>query len=83
MTGGGIDYDDILVVDRSLTPQHNNIAVSLVDGRTTVKKFYCQINYLKLVTENSAYKKIVLSNQDKIKIQGVVVHIMKDTGAIK
>jgi hypothetical protein len=36
--------------------------------------------FIEPVPENSTYKEVILSNRDQIEIQGIVVHIMKDTG---
>ncbi len=36
MTGAGIDDGDILVIDRSLEPRNNAVAVCFIDGEFTV-----------------------------------------------
>jgi SOS-response transcriptional repressor LexA len=38
MQGAGLDDGDLLVIDRSLEPQHNKIAVCFIDGEFTVKR---------------------------------------------
>ena len=38
MQGAGIDDGDLLVIDRSLQPQHDKIAVCFIDGEFTVKR---------------------------------------------
>ena len=35
MTGAGIDDGDILVIDRSLEPQNNKVAICFIDGEFT------------------------------------------------
>jgi DNA polymerase V len=37
MIDAGIDDKDVLVVDRSLEPQNNKIAICFIDGEFTVK----------------------------------------------
>ena len=38
MIGAGIDDGDILVIDRSLEPRNNAVAVCFIDGEFTVKE---------------------------------------------
>jgi DNA polymerase V len=38
MIDAGIDDKDVLVVDRSLEPQNNKIAICFIDGEFTVKR---------------------------------------------
>lgn len=83
MIGAGIDLNDILVVDSRLEPKHGNIVIALIDGKTTVKRFYKKGEVLKLVPENPDFPEILLKKNDRLQIQGVVVHIMKSTDIAK
>ena len=38
MIGAGLDDNDLLVIDRSLEPENNKIAVCFLDGEFTVKR---------------------------------------------
>ena len=38
MIDAGLDDNDLLVIDRSLEPEHNKIAVCFIDGEFTVKR---------------------------------------------
>ncbi|MEM9680771.1 MAG: translesion error-prone DNA polymerase V autoproteolytic subunit, partial [Bacteroidota bacterium] len=38
MINAGLDDNDLLVIDRSLEPEHNKIAVCFIDGEFTVKR---------------------------------------------
>lgn len=38
MIGAGLDDNDLLVIDRSIEPQNNKIAVCFIDGEFTVKR---------------------------------------------
>ena len=38
MTGAGIFPGDLLIVDRSLTPAHNDIVIAVVHNELTVKR---------------------------------------------
>lgn len=40
MTGAGIHPGDLLVVDRSLTPRHNDIVIAVLHGELTVKRLW-------------------------------------------
>ena len=77
MVEAGITDGDILIVDRSITPQYGFIVIAVVDGEFTVKR-YVQIGgkpYLK--PENKRLKLIDISEIDQFEISGVVVHCIK------
>ena len=38
MINAGLSDGDLIVIDRSLDPQHNKIAVCFIDGDFTVKR---------------------------------------------
>ena len=76
MLGAGIFSGDILVVDRSLGAQENNIVIEVVDGDLTVKR----INYTKtgvtLSPENDAYEPIHIGKDEELTIWGVVTNVI-------
>ncbi len=41
MTNAGINDDDLLVVDRSLTPADGDVVIAALDGEFTVKTYRC------------------------------------------
>lgn len=77
MTGAGIDDGDILVIDRSLEPQNNKIAVCLIDGEFTVKRIKKDTDSLFLMPENKQYKPIKIEDHNDLIIWGLVTHVIK------
>ena len=74
MTGAGIYADDMLVVDRSIEPKHNNIVLAILNNDFTVKRFYKRGGVVKLVAENPIYPPIVIKEGDDFTVWGVVTY---------
>lgn len=72
----GIFHNDILVVDRSVKPQHGDIVVAQVDSEFTVKEL-CLRPQLMLVPRNCAYRPICLANDNELQIFGVVTNVVR------
>lgn len=79
MTGIGIYPGSILVVDKSLAPNSNNIVVALVDGELMVKRLYKRGKVIKLLSENAAYPPIVFSEGQELIVWGVVTYVISPT----
>lgn len=77
MTGAGIDDGDILVVDRSLEPQNNKIAICFIDGEFTVKRIKLENEEVYLMPENKNYKPIKISEENDLIIWGIVTYVIK------
>ena len=77
MTGAGIDDGDILVIDRSIEPQNNKVAVCLIDGEFTVKRIKMEGNSLFLIPENSLYKSIKIEEHNELIVWGIVTYVIK------
>lgn len=77
MIEAGIEDKDILVVDRSLEPKNNKIAVCLLDGEFTVKRIKVTKEGLFLMPENKAYKPIQITEENQIQIWGIVTYVIK------
>lgn len=77
MTGAGIDDGDILVIDRSIEPINDKIAVCLIDGEFTVKRIQREENALFLMPENSLYKPIKIEEYNDFIIWGIVTYVIK------
>ncbi len=77
MIGAGIDDGDILVIDRSLEPQNNKIAVCLIDGEFTVKRIKKEENELFLMPENKQYQAIKIEEHNDLIIWGLVTYVIK------
>jgi len=77
MIGAGIDDGDILVIDRSLDPQNNKIAVCFVDGEFTVKRIQVEKNAILLMPENKNYNPIKITEENNFIIWGIVTYVIK------
>lgn len=77
MVGAGIDDGDLLVVDKSLDPKHNTIAVCFIDGEFTVKRLKVSGGDVYLQPENPSYKAIKVTNDNDFQVWGIVTHVIK------
>lgn len=77
MIGAGIEDGDILVIDRSIEPQNNKIAVCFIDGEFTVKRIKIENEEVYLMPENKNYKPIQISEENNLIIWGIVTYVIK------
>lgn len=76
MIGAGIHDDDLLVVDRSLTPRDGSIVIAALDGELTVKRYRRHGARVTLAAENDDYEPIELSGDMRLDIWGVVTAVI-------
>ncbi len=77
MEGAGLLDGDLIVIDRSLNPENNKIAVCYIDGEFTVKRIKITRNKLYLKPENKDYKEIEIKEDNELLIWGVVTFVIK------
>ena len=77
MLGAGIDDGDLLVIDKSLSPENGKIAVCFIDGDFTVKRIVKEKGKLYLKAENKKYKSIEISGESELIIWGIVEYVIK------
>ena len=77
MQGAGLDDGDLLVIDRSLEPQHDKIAVCYIDGEFTVKRLKVAAEGIFLMPENPNYKRIKMNEENELIIWGIVTYVVK------
>lgn len=77
MIGAGLDDSDLLVIDRSLEPQHNKIAVCFLDGEFTVKRLKVKHDGIWLQPENPEYEPIKITKENDFVIWGIVTNVIK------
>ena len=73
MEGARIFSGDILVVDRSISPESGKIVVAAVYGEMVVKRLKITREQTLLLSEKEGYEPIVISDNDECFIWGVVV----------
>ncbi|MEZ4839540.1 LexA family protein [Flavobacterium sp.] len=77
MIGAGIDDGDIMVIDRSLEPKNNKIAVCFLDGEFTVKRIKVTQKEVFLIPENKLFEPIKITEENQLIIWGIVTYIIK------
>ena len=77
MENAGLSDGDIIVIDRSLNPESNKIAVCFIEGDFTVKRIIKKGRELYLKPENKNYKKIIIKEEDQLMIWGIVTYVIK------
>ena len=77
MLEAGIDDGDLLVIDKSLSPENGKIAVCFIDGDFTVKRIVKEKGKLYLKAENKKYKSIELSEESELIVWGIVEYVIK------
>ncbi|SFU53037.1 DNA polymerase V [Pustulibacterium marinum] len=77
MINAGLNEGDMLVVDKSISPQHNQIAVCAIDGEFTVKRLYMGKDGLYLMPENDKYLPIKVEEFNDFRIWGIVTYVVK------
>ena len=77
MKNAGIYDGDLLVIDKSLAPQDNKIAICQIDGEFTVKRIKIEKDIVWLIAENEDYKPIKVTPENELMIWGIVIHSIK------
>lgn len=77
MKNCGIDDGDLLVIDKSIPPSNNKIAVCYIDGEFTVKRINVNEGACWLIPENKNYKPIKITEDNDFQIWGIVTHVIK------
>ena len=77
MINAGLEDGDLIVIDRSIEPINNKIAVCFIEGEFTVKRLIVKKNKIWLKPENSSYKPIEVNDDDQLIIWGIVTNVIK------
>ena len=72
MLGAGINNDDILLVDRAISPQHGQIVCAIVDNYFTVKYLHRKHGKFRLVAADPTIPDIIPNEAQTIEVWGVV-----------
>jgi DNA polymerase V len=73
----GVEDGDVLVIDRSLEPVNDAVAVCFIDGEFTVKRLHVKKNICYLLPENEAYEPISVDEDNNFIIWGIVTYVIK------
>jgi DNA polymerase V len=77
MIDAGLNDNDLLVIDRSLEPSNNKIAVCCLDGEFTVKRLRVDGNEVWLQPENPDYPIIKITEENDFMVWGIVTNVIK------
>ena len=77
MINAGLNDNDLLIIDKSLEPEHNKIAVCFLDGEFTVKRLRVEKDGVWLQPENDNYKAIKITQENQFIIWGIVTNVIK------
>ncbi len=77
MINDGVDDGDLLVIDRSVEPYENCLAVCFLDGEFTLKKVRLDGDDLLLVPANEKFKPIRVKKDNDFYVWGVVRYLIK------
>lgn len=70
MQGVGIYDQDLLIIDRSLTPRTGHVVIAAIDGELCCKQI--DLEGKRLVSANKHYAPIYLTEEQDLIIEGVV-----------
>lgn len=76
MTDAGIHDQDLLLVDRGISPVPGRIVVAVVDGEYTVKRLDLVGEHLVLRAEAAGYRDIIPGELSEASIWGVVTWVL-------
>lgn len=76
MIDAGIRSNDILIVDRSLTPTNNKVVVVRINDEFTVKRIQYAADKIMLLADNDNYKPIEITKSTDFEIWGVVTFVI-------
>lgn len=78
MIEDGIFNGDYIVVQEKETPSNGEMVVALVNnGEATLKRFYKEKDHIRLQPANSTMEPIIVPKTTPIKIQGVVIGVIR------
>lgn len=77
MKDAGIGDGDLLVIDKSIQPTNDRIAVCYIDGDFTVKRIKIENDCIWLIPENETYTPIKVTSDNDFIIWGIVTHVIK------
>ncbi len=73
-----IKPNDILIIDRSLKPQHKSIITAFYNGSPLCKEFFIKQKKTYLRSFNPKFKALEVQREDELEIFGVVIGLSRD-----
>ena len=76
MVGSRITTGDILIVDRSLSPQNQNVILAILNGNFIVKKLLISNNDFYILSDNKYANQIKINSEMEFYVWGVVTYVI-------
>lgn len=76
MIGIGIRDNELLVVDRSLEPRDNKVAVCYIDGKFTVKRLKVEKDRILLMSANKKFQPIEVTKENDFIVWKIVIKVL-------
>ena len=77
MKDAGVDNEDLLVIDKSLSYRNGALAVCFIDGEFTLKRIKVENNTIMLMPANKDYQPIIVKEDSDFIVWGIVTYIIK------
>lgn len=77
MEGADIQDGDIVVIDKSLEPSNESIAVCYIDGEFTLKRIKIEKDKVWLMPANPSFKPIEVTEDNHFIVWGIVTYVIK------
>lgn len=77
MQDDGIESGDFLLVDRSISPFDQALAICVLNNEFTIKRLEKRGNRIRLLPANAAFPPIVVQEGDELIIWGIVTYVIK------
>ena len=74
MINAGIHDGDLLIVDKSVEPENDDVVVCVINGEFTVKRLKKVNGEIYLIPENSHYQAVKISENMDFQVWGVVTY---------
>ena len=81
MKDAGIFDNDVVLVDRAITPRSGHVVIAMLDGEFVCKTLWQRAGRIKLKAANVTYPDIVPTDSQTVEIWGVVVAAIKQFAA--
>jgi len=75
MVCANVNKEDILIVDKSLTPKHNDIIIAILDGEQLVRRFIKEKDQV-FLSSNGGQNLYSITEDTDFSIWGVVTYII-------
>lgn len=80
MIEAGIHNEDILIINRAITPKDGHIVIAAVNGEITVKQLIMKEDHVILMPANPQYSPLTITSSTDFRIWGVVTSVVHHLG---